>query len=53
MTVYAILGAIIGLSVSSAIHSYQYDESYSFPRFVILIVLAVIALIILFVRDSK
>ena len=49
---YAILGSIIGLSISSAIICFQNSESVYGVKFTVLSILSVIALVLLFVKES-
>lgn len=49
---YATLGAILGLSISSAINSFQNNESDNLTRFSALAVLSLIALVMLFIREG-
>ena len=49
---YAILGGIVGLSISSAIVCFQNSDSEQGVKFTVLSILSVIALVLLFVKED-
>lgn len=50
---YAILGGIVGLSISGAFTAIQSHDSENIPRYIVLAVLGVIAVVMLVIRDGK
>lgn len=50
---YAILGGIIGLSMSGAFIAIQSDDTENIPRYIVLAVLGVIAVVVLVIREGK
>ena len=50
---HAILGVIVGLSISGAFTAIQSHDSENIPRYIVLAVLSVIAVVMLAIREGK
>ena len=50
---YAILGGIIGLSLSGAFTAIKRHDSENIPRYIVLAVLSVIVAVVLVIREGK